>query len=295
MVSFRILPDRGVLRIGGADARAFLQGLVSNDIAKVSPRQAIHASLLTAQGRYLHDFFIAEIGDDLVLDGELERLEDLRRRLSLYKLRSKVTIAVATDALAVAAAWGDGSATTFGLDGEAGGARAWADGVAFVDPRLAAMGVRAIASPAALASASSGFAAAGADDYDRHRLPLGIPDGSRDLPIEKAILLENGFDELNGVDWKKGCYIGQELTARTKYRGLVKKRLMPVTIEGPLPQPGTLITVDGQEAGEMRSAAGRSGLALLRLEAVEKAAAAGVPLLAGETKLHPSKPSWAMF
>src|SRR4029077_13440752 len=104
--------------------------------------------------------------------------------------------------------------------------------------------------------------------YDRHRLALGIPDGSRDLVVEKSILLEAGFDELNGVDWQKGCYIGQELTARTKYRGLIKKRLFPVRIEGPTPAPGTMIMLDGKEAGEMRSADDGIGLALLRLEAV---------------------------
>ena len=90
--------------------------------------------------------------------------------------------------------------------------------------------------------------------YDRHRLALGVPDGSRDLVPEKSILLELGFDELNGVDWQKGCYVGQELTARTKYRGLIKKRLFPVRIDGPTPQPGAIIMLDGKEAGEMRSA-----------------------------------------
>ncbi len=114
----------------------------------------------------------------------------------------------------------------------------------------------------------AGFAEAGFTAYDHLRLRLGVPDGSRDLVLEKSILLEAGFDELNGVDWDKGCYIGQELTARTKYRGLVKRRLVPVAIDGPAPAPGTIVTADGRDVGEMRSSNDEAGLALLRIEAV---------------------------
>jgi folate-binding protein YgfZ len=127
------------------------------------------------------------------------------------------------------------------------------------------------------------------------RLEHGIPDGSRDLPLEKAILLEAGFDELNGVDWQKGCYIGQELTARTKYRGLIKKRLMPVRVDGPLPPPGTIVTLGEQEAGEMRSGQDGIALALLRLEAVEAARAGDKVLQAGEARLVPITLGWARF
>ena len=132
--------------------------------------------------------------------------------------------------------------------------------------------------PAAEGLAETDFAA-----YDRHRLALGVPDGSRDLVPEKSILLEAGFDELNGVDWQKGCYVGQELTARTKYRGLIKKRLFPVRIDGATPEPGALIMLDGKEAGEMRSARDNLGLALLRLEAV----AENRPLSTDQCKLIP--------
>jgi folate-binding protein YgfZ len=122
-----------------------------------------------------------------------------------------------------------------------------------------------------------------------------VPDGSRDLVVDKSILLESGFDELDGVDWQKGCYMGQELTARTKYRGLIRKRLMPVRVEGPLPPPGTLVMLGDKEAGEMRSGRDGLALALLRLEAVETAGSGGPPLLAGEARLTPAKPSWARF
>ena len=127
-------------------------------------------------------------------------------------------------------------------------------------------------------------------DYDRLRLSLGVPDGSRDLPVEKAILLENGFDELNAIDWNKGCYMGQELTARTRYRGLVRKRLMPVAIAGEAPAPGTPLMLGDKEAGEMRSALGDVGLAMVRLEALGQGA-----LAAGAARLSPRKPDWAKF
>jgi tRNA-modifying protein YgfZ len=125
-------------------------------------------------------------------------------------------------------------------------------------------------------------------DYDRLRLRLGVPDGSRDLIPEKSILLEAGFDELNGIDWNKGCYIGQELTARTRYRGLVRRRLMPVAIDGPMPAPGAIVTLDGREVGEMRSGHAGHGLALLRTEAALDSAR----LSAGEAVVIPQRPGW---
>ncbi len=125
------------------------------------------------------------------------------------------------------------------------------------------------------------------------RLALGVPDGSRDLAVEKALLVESGFDELNGIDWQKGCYIGQEITARMKYRGLAKKRLVPVAVEGALPPPDTPVLLGDEEAGELRSGRDGMALALLRLELIEKAAATGATLSAGAAKLTPHKPAWA--
>src|SRR4051794_38708058 len=285
---FVALPDRALLAVAGEDRAAFLQGLVSNDVTRASPARAIHAALLTAQGKYLHDFFIAERDGALHLEAEAARLPDLKRRLSLYKLRSKVSLAEAPS-LAVLAAFGDGTAEALGLAPEPGAAMALGGGLGFVDPRLAALGVRLWLPPGGEAALRErGFAEAAAEDYDRHRLALGVPDGSRDLEIEKSILLESGFDELNGVDWQKGCYIGQELTARTKYRGLIKKRLFPVRIDGPSPAPGTIVTLDGKDAGEMRSAQGGMGLALLRLEALSQQH----PLTTDAATLTPVQPDW---
>jgi folate-binding protein YgfZ len=293
MRSFVALPERGLLVVAGEERVGFLQGLVSNDVAKVGEARAIHAALLTAQGRYLHDFFIAAAGEMLVLDCEAARLPDLQRRLGLFRLRAKVTIAPDTADRAVFAAFGEGAAAGLGLPDEAGAAIPFAGGTAFVDPRLAALGVRVVAPREAAAKAlrDAGFAPAAFADWDRLRLLLGVPDGSRDLPVEKAILLESGFDELNGVDWKKGCYIGQELTARTKYRGLVKKRLMPVAIEGAIPAPGTVIRIGDAEAGELRSGRDGIALALLRLDAV----ASGQALEADGAPVKPLKPGWANF
>jgi hypothetical protein len=293
-LSYCVLETRGVLEIGGEDRVAFLQGLVSNDVTKAAPDRALYAALLTPQGKYLHDFFIASSGDALWFDAEAARLDDLRRRLALYKLRSKVTLAIASDRLHVIAAFGHGAAQALGLETAAGAARPFDGGTAFVDPRLAALGARLILprENGAAALEATDFAAADVASYDRLRLAQGVPDGSHDLVAEKSILLEAGFDELNGVDWQKGCYVGQELTARTRYRGLIKKRLMPVAIEGPLPAPDTILRLGDAEAGEMRSGRDGVGLALLRLEAVAEAQRSGRPLTAGTSRLTPIRPDW---
>ncbi len=264
------LPGRGVLRIDGEDRVAFLQGLVSNDVSRVGADRAIYAALLTPQGKFLHDFFIAAIGDSLLIDCEGDRRDDLFRRLRMYRLRSKVELTDVTEELTVHAAFGEGAAGLAGENPSAGQAMPNGEGVSFVDPRLAGAGLRYIM-PAGTVPETGDLAvsAATADDYDRWRLSLGLPDGSRDMVVEKAILLESGFEALNGVDFDKGCYMGQELTARTKYRGLVKKRLMPVRITGDLPEPGTAIMAGDRDVGEIRSGRGDLAMALVRLDALE--------------------------
>lgn len=286
--SFALLPDRGVLAVSGPDRGAFLQGLVSNDVEKLAAGHAVYAALLTAQGKYLHDFIMVEQDGSIWLDAEAARLADLKRRLSIYRLRAKVEIAERPD-LAVAAIFGAGALAVFDLPTEPGAARARDGGMVLVDPRLAELGARVIAARGRLAQpVASGLTPADFPAYDRHRLALGIPDGSHDLVPEKSILLESGFDELNGVDWQKGCYVGQELTARTKYRGLIKKRLFPVRIEGPAPAPGTIVMADGHDAGEVRSSRDGLGLALLRLDAVADRRG----LSADAATLSPFCPDW---
>jgi tRNA-modifying protein YgfZ len=295
-----VLERRGVLRLSGADARKLLQGLVSNDVDRLAPDRALYAALLTPQGKYLFDFLLHERGGAVLLDGELERLPALVQRLTMYRLRAQVAIENASEELAVLAAFGADAAARLGLPPHPGAARVEGDAALAVDPRLAELGVRIVLPRDRVDAfvAAHGLVPAPFADYDRRRLELGVPDGSRDLVVEKSILLESGFEELNGVSFGKGCFVGQELTARTKHRGLVKKRLVPVRAEGPLPAPGTAVTRGGRDAGEMRSGAdggvelGGIGLALLRLEQLTPGAAANGPLLAGEVALTPAPPIW---
>ena len=290
------LKNRGVLSVSGPDARKFLQGLISNDVEKVSEERAIHAAFLTAQGKYLFDFFIAEVGGALLLDCEADRLADFQKRLKLYKLRSDVTVEDVSVNFTVLAVTGEDASKALGLGDEAGGAKATGGGAIFTDPRHAGLGARAIVGTENLTDfiAASGLTEGTLDAYDLARIKLGVPDGSRDMQLEKTILLEAGFDELNGVDWKKGCYMGQELTARTKYRGLVKRRLMPVRIlDGDMPAPGTPVMRDEREVGEIRSGTGTMALAMLRVNVLEDLEHA--VLSAGGSTLLPEKPDWATF
>lgn len=255
------LPDRAVLEVSGEDRVGFLQGLVSNDVARAAPGRSVWAALLTPQGKWVADFFIADGGGRLLLDVEAGQAEMLVTKLSRYRLRAKV--AVQALPWLVHAGWG-GPAP---------------DGAA-ADPRLAAAGWR-LMSEAALEETAS------AAEYDLHRLRLGLPDGSRDMEAEKTTLLEAGFDELDGVSWTKGCYMGQELTARTKYRGLLKRRLAPVRVEGALPAFGTPVLSGGAEVGGMRSGRGERGLALLRNEAIGRG-----ELTCGAARLVVERPEW---
>jgi tRNA-modifying protein YgfZ len=256
------LESRAVLSVSGEDRVSFLQGLVSNDVALASPGNAVWAALLTPQGKWLADFFIFADADRLLIDCEAAQSADLARRLSRFRLRARVE--VASEPWFVYAAWG-GSAP--------------AGDIVAPDPRLEAAGWRILAQAPLAANAT-------AADYDHHRLSLGLPDGSRDMEAEKSVLLEAGFDELSGVSWTKGCYLGQELTARTKYRGLIKRRLLPVSGESALPSPGTPILRDGAEVGVLRSVDGILGLALVRLDAL------GGVLQCGGTAIEAHVPSW---
>ncbi|MBL6931957.1 MAG: folate-binding protein YgfZ [Rhodospirillales bacterium] len=292
-----ILENRGLLSVSGDDTISFLQGLVSNDVTKVSAERALYSAMLSPQGKFLYDFFLLQMENELLIDCEAERLDELKRKLTMYKLRSKVDLTDRSQDFVVAALIGDTVASSLDLENREGTARSFLGGIAFIDPRLGQIGGRCIL-PRENAGASlseAGFIAGAPDDYETARLQLGLPDGSRDMIIDKAILLENGFHELNGVDWNKGCYMGQELTARTHYRGLVKKRLIPVRIEGPLPAPGTPVMLGDQEAGEMRSGLGEQGLALIRLEQFEAALRDGEGLKADGAVLYPIKPNWAEF
>lgn len=291
---FALLPERGLIRLAGPDAQGFLQALVSNDVAKLERQRAIYAALLTPQGKYLHDFFVVAWAGALWLDCERSRQADLQRRLTLYRLRSKIEIADANSGHAVAAVFGGDALAALGLATGGGQGREHAGGILYADPRLPELGARAILplAAAAAALAALGAAPAAEGDYDAHRLGLGVPDGSRDLEVEKTLLLEAQFEALHGVDFAKGCYVGQELTARTKYRGLLKRRLYRVEGETPLPPPGTPVMSGTSEAGIMRTSRGRTGLALLRIEEVAAAESGATPLLAGQVRIRALSPVW---
>ncbi len=266
MVKLALLPERSVLEVSGADRVSFLQGLVSNDVADAVPGRAVWAALLTPQGKWLADFFILSDGERLLLDCEAGQAAMLAQKLTRFRLRAAVQVQTAP--LLVYAAW-DGTPDVV----------LQAPGLQALDPRLPGVGWRVLSAEPLAVTASF-------QDWNGHRLELGLPDGSQDLEAEKTTLLEAGFDELHGVSWTKGCYMGQELTARTKYRGLLKRRLGPVQVDGPLPAPGTPVLREGVEVGTMRSGQGSRGIALLRLDAMEDV------LVCGGAVLHPARPAW---
>ena len=273
--------DRAVLEVSGADARPFLQALVTNDMGRVGEGRAVYAALLTPQGKYLFDFFVAAHGEALWIDCEAACREALRKRLSIYRLRARVAIEDRPEE--VHAVIGAGAAEAL--------ARV-AGGVRFPDPRLDALGARAILGPGGGAALeAAGIVRADRAAYDALRIGLGAPDGRRDMAEARSLPLENGFEALNGVDFDKGCYVGQEVTARMKHRGLVRRRLVPVRFDGPAPAPGTPVQDGGAAVGEVRSAEGRTGLAMLRLEAV----AAARELRAGAVAVAVEKPFWADY
>lgn len=289
-----MLESRAVLGVAGPDARRFLQGLITNDMEKAGPGQALYAALLTPQGKFLFDFFVAERDGVFLLDCAGERAEALMKRLAMYKLRAQVMLTREEDLFVAAVA----GAVPPGAPAGPRPGTAWVlgagAGITFADPRLGELGFRLIAPPAALQAALAEMNVAVEDEaaYDRHRLALGVPEGGVDIEPERSFLLESNFDELNGVDFHKGCYVGQELTARTKHRATIRKRLVPVIVSGPLPEPGTPVTAGELAVGEVRSGRDGRALALIRLDRCAAARAAGQALKAGGAELTLDPPSW---
>lgn len=244
------LENRAVIRLAGADTKTLLQGLITNDIEKLRPDTPLYAALLTPQGKYLFDFFILEVGDNLFLDCEADRKDALIQRLNFYKLRADVMITDVSDQLKVYA-----FAPTDSMPNK------WTERSVYIDPRHGSMGVRAV-----LDQAPEGVEDWSYLEYENLRLSLGIPDGARDIEVDRRFILEANLAELNGVDFDKGCYVGQEMTARMNYRGTLKKRLLPATIDGPLPGSGTEFFADGKPAGHILSGQDNRVMTLTRLE-----------------------------
>jgi folate-binding protein YgfZ len=263
-----MLEDRGVISVSGADATSFLQGLLTNDVERLAPNDARYAALLTPQGKILFDMIVvrALAGEEpsYLIDCTAAQAADLAKRLGFYKLRAKVAIADMSADRAVAAFWG---AESPGV----------AEGVLYADPRDPRLGWRAIL-PRPIAAAV-GLEHVG--EYEGLRIAAGTPKGGLDFAYADAFPHDANFDLLHGVDFDKGCYVGQEVVSRMKHRGTARKRVARVKLAGPAPAPGTPV-MDGELAvGSLGSSSGREALALLRLDRAEEAKAAGRPLSAG--------------
>lgn len=277
MAHASILEDRTVVALNGAEARDFLQGLITNDMGACAESRAIYAGLLTPQGKILFDFFVVSGGENtLFLDCATARAADLVKRLALYRLRAKVEI-VARPGLAVAALWGDDSATD-----------RKPDVTVFPDPRLPQLGLRMIGTREALAEAIRNNAPG---DYQAHRLGLGVPD-SADLPPDSVFALDAGLEELNGVNFKKGCYVGQEVTSRMKHRSSARRRFAIAEFAGDVPSPGTSVESEGRELGTLATGKGERALALVRLDRLAEAQAKNAPIAVAGRPVILRKPGW---
>jgi len=290
-----VLPDRTLVAISGTDRVKFLQGLMTNDIRRLTPDRALYTGFLTGQGKLLCDAFVMLDGDRILIDIATTFVEDFVKRLSAFKLREAVGIGETAPALAIAAVWGTGATARLELDSAESVVR---DGAlaeahyAFVDPRIAALGARLVYStdfPIEAKLARLGFASATVADYAEHRLALGIAD-TAEIGSEVCYPLEANLEMLHGVDFRKGCYVGQELTARMKLRGELRKRILPVSGSAPLPTAGTPVTADGTTLGPLIAASGTRGLALLRLDRL--AGAREEAIRAQDVQLSIHWPSW---
>ncbi len=276
-----VLARRGVVAVGGPDAEKFLNDLVTADISRAGPGQAAFAALLTPQGKILFDFIVFRDGDRFLLDLPRGMSADFVKRIGFYKLRAKVTVEDVSADTQVLAVWGPEGVHHI-------------DGVAAPDPRLAALGWRVIA-PAGQPPVLHGFAAATEADYDAHRIPLGIPEGGIDFPFGDSFPHDADMDQLAGVDFGKGCYIGQEVVSRMEHRGTARRRFLITRGNGALPAAGTDVTAGGKALGLLGASAGDTALALLRLDRAKAAMDAGTPITAGDATLTLSLPGWATF
>ena len=274
-----LLPSRAVLSIGGADARKFLQGLITNDIGKAQGSRAIHAALLSPQGKILFDFFLVADGDGFLVDVARDKAGELAKRLGFYRLRAAVEIGE-EPSCEVAASWG---ATPTAPNGA----------VVYADPRLPELGCRSLLP--AMSPAEFGCEPATEQDYHAFRIGLGVPEGGRDYAFGDAFPHEALFDQLNGVDFNKGCFVGQEVVSRMEHRGTVRKRIVPVASDAPLPPPGTSIEAGGVALGTLGSVSGSSGLALIRLDRAEEVLAQGQTLTAAGIGVTLRRPAFVRF
>ena len=273
------LTGRGVIKVSGTDATKFLQDIVTNDVSKAVDGKAVHAGLLTPQGKILFDFFLLDRGDHFLLECARQTSAELIKRLTFYKLRAAVELEDLSGTNKIWAAWN-------------GAPEAPAQAIAFTDPRLDLLGFRIIA-PADI-DATVGCDVAGEDDYQQLRIAMGVPEADRDYALGDTFPHEADYDQLAGVDFHKGCYVGQEVVSRMEHRGTARKRIVPVRGKAPLTQ-GAKISAGDTAIGLLGSVAGDMGLAMVRLDRAEKALEDGHTLMAGDVEIDLVQPGWASF
>jgi tRNA-modifying protein YgfZ len=277
-----LLPDRGVVKVSGEDARNFLNGIVTTDVTELKPGQAKFGALLTPQGKIIVDFLITEApaghGGGFLFDCPRALAQALADKLRFYKLRAKVTVENLSDSLGVIAAWG--------------GALAMQPDLTFADPRAAALGCRILA-PQELAGKVAVLIGADLVDasvYEAQRIACGVPRGGLDFIYGDAFPHETNMDRLHGVDFDKGCYVGQEVVSRMQHRGTARTRTVKIILDGPSPEAGASILAGDKPVGTIGSTADDKGLALVRTDRVAEALAAGLSLTAGGLPLHLAEP-----
>ncbi|HLK82021.1 MAG TPA: folate-binding protein [Xanthobacteraceae bacterium] len=282
-----LLPDRGVVKVAGEDARGFLNGLLTSDIGRVTPDDASFAALLTPQGKIIVDMIVAEApradGGGFFLDVPKALAKSCVDRLNFYKLRAKAIVEDLSEVLGVMAVWEGEAETEYGL--------------CYRDPRLPALGYRIMLPPhlAAEAAADLGAALIPASAFEAHRIALGIPRGGLDFTYGDAFPHEADMDQLNGVDFHKGCFVGQEVVSRMEHRGNVRTRIVPVAYDDFAPEAGAAVTAAEKQVGTFGSSADGRALAMLRLDRAEDALAARHPLVAGAVTLRLVKLDWLRF
>ncbi len=282
-----LLSDRGVVKVTGENARHFLNGLVTIDMNKVTPANPRFAALLTPQGKIVVDFIVteapAEDGGGFFLDCPKALAGALTEKLNFYQLRAKVLCEDLSQAVGVMAVWDGTGEIEYGL--------------CYADPRLGKLGTRIMLPPhlAAETAKDIGAALVDGESYDTHRIALGVPQGGADFSYGDTFLHEADMDQLGGVDFDKGCYVGQEVVSRVEHRSSARSRVMPITYDEFAPSAGLPVMAGEKEIGHLGSTANGRGLALLRLDRVADAQAAGTPLTAGGIEIHVMKPDWAKF
>ncbi|MFC2953762.1 YgfZ/GcvT domain-containing protein [Marinicaulis aureus] len=250
------LPDRTVIRLSGEDRYSFLQGIVTQDVERLKAEPAIFSALLTPQGKILFDFLIAAEGDALLIDCDSAAADALVKRLSLYKLRAKVSFEILAErSVAVSAEEFEGG---------------------FPDPRHAGLGWRAFMTNETPAADSV---------YDRRRIALDVPEFGKDFGGDEVFLTDVNYDVLNGVNYKKGCFIGQEVSSRMKRKGDVRRRTLIAKFDGAAPAKGAPVTAGASTLGDISSSADGTALAQIRLDRWEKAKAESTPVMCGDKEL----------